>query len=81
MKSAFKSAVVGQSTALQIVPSLLVKNSPGVKPGVNVLAERVHIYGLSRMKNLKRFSHAVTVKVLHLNSSLRQPTFEICFHR
>ncbi|XP_021717957.1 uncharacterized protein LOC110685745 [Chenopodium quinoa] len=72
--------VVGQSTALQIIPSLLVKNSPGSKLHVNV-AERVHVYGLSRMKNLKQFSHSVTVKVLHLNFSLRRPNFEICFHR
>lgn len=72
--------IVGQSTALQIVPSLLVRNSPGSKLGVNV-AERVHIYGLSRMRNLNKFSHSMTVKVLHLNSSLRQPNFEVCFHR
>ncbi|KNA08685.1 hypothetical protein SOVF_160430 [Spinacia oleracea] len=72
--------VVDQSTAMQIVPSLLVRNSPGSKFSATV-AERVHIYGLSRMRNLKQFSHSVTVKVLHLNSSLRQPIFEICFHR
>ncbi|XP_057542094.1 uncharacterized protein LOC130820657 [Amaranthus tricolor] len=73
--------VVGQSTALQIVPRLQVTNSPGAKANVNVLAERVHIYGLSRMKNLRRFSDAVTIKVTNLNSSFNTPNFEICFHR
>ncbi|CAO2828166.1 unnamed protein product [Amaranthus hypochondriacus] len=73
--------VVGQSTMLQIVPSLQVTNSPGSKANVNVLAERVHIYGLSRTKNLRRFSDVVTVKVTNLNSSLHTPKFEICFHR
>ncbi|KAL2928131.1 Nuclear envelope integral membrane protein 2 [Bienertia sinuspersici] len=75
--------VIGQSRSQQIVPRLLLENSPGAKPGVSVLAERVHIYGMSRLKNLKRFSHAVTVNVslLRLNSSRRLPNFEICFHR
>uniref|UniRef100_A0A7C9CQH4 Uncharacterized protein n=2 Tax=Opuntia streptacantha TaxID=393608 RepID=A0A7C9CQH4_OPUST len=73
--------VVGQSTALLVIPKVPVSNSPGSKPGVNVVAERVHVYGLSRMKNLKRFSHSVLVKVSRLNSSLRQPNVEVCFHR
>ncbi|KAJ8430285.1 hypothetical protein Cgig2_024717 [Carnegiea gigantea] len=73
--------VVGQSSALPVVPKVPVSNSPGSKPDVNVVAERVHVYGLSRMRNLKRFSHSVLVKVSRFNSSLLQPNVEVCFHR
>ncbi|GMH14852.1 hypothetical protein Nepgr_016693 [Nepenthes gracilis] len=73
--------VVGQSVTLHTLPSFLVKKSPGSKPGSVVFAERVKIYGLPRINNLKRFSHSVKVKVSHLNSSLLQPNVEVCFHR
>ncbi|GAB4846881.1 hypothetical protein Ancab_025889 [Ancistrocladus abbreviatus] len=73
--------VVGQSKTLQMVPNFPVSNSPGSKPGLVVVAGRVHINGLSRMKNLKRFSNSVKVKVSHLNSSVHQPNVEVCFHR
>ncbi|XP_074308863.1 uncharacterized protein LOC141643559 isoform X2 [Silene latifolia] len=72
---------VGESKELHVVPSVPVDNSPGSKPGFSIFAERVHIHGLSRMKNLHRFSYAVSVKVSYLNSSLRLPNAEICFHR
>ncbi|KAH9616052.1 hypothetical protein KSS87_005153, partial [Heliosperma pusillum] len=75
------SLAVGESNELQIVPSVPVINSPGSKPGFSIFAERVHIHGLSRMKNLHRFSYAVSVKVSYLNSSLHMPNAEICFHR
>lgn len=58
-----------------------VSNSPSSKPDVNVVVKRVHVYGLSRMKNLKRFSHSTLVKVPRLNSSLLEPNVEVCFHR
>ncbi|GAB2279582.1 hypothetical protein Dimus_014225 [Dionaea muscipula] len=72
---------VGQSNVLEIVPSFPVRDSPGSKPGSVVGAERVHIYGLPRMMNLKRLSNAVKVKVSYSNSSLRQPNVEVCFHK
>lgn len=73
--------VVGNSAALQIVPSVPVMNSPGSKPGMIVGAERVYIHGLSRVKGLKKFSHSVKVKVSILISTTRQQTVEVCFHR
>ncbi|XP_059594625.1 uncharacterized protein LOC104878704 isoform X2 [Vitis vinifera] len=73
--------VVGQSTILQVSPWLAVENSPGSRPGTAVLCERVQIRGLSRIKNLRKFSHSVKVKVSVTNSSARLPNVEVCFHR
>lgn len=46
-----------------------------------MLCERVHIRGLSRLKNIGKFANTVKVKVSGTNSSTRIPTFEVCFHR
>ncbi|KAL8143213.1 hypothetical protein V2J09_016245 [Rumex salicifolius] len=73
--------VVGNSTALQIVPGVPVMNSPGSKSGLIVGAERVHIHGLSRVKSVQKFSHSFKVKVTIVNSTIRQPVIEVCFHR
>ncbi|GAB2282719.1 hypothetical protein Dimus_017258 [Dionaea muscipula] len=73
--------VIGQSTAMEIVPSSLVRDSPGSKPGSVVVAERVRVDGLPRMKNLDRYFHKVKVKVSYSNSSLGQPNVEVCFHK
>lgn len=73
--------VVGESGKLQLSPSLQVVKSPGTKPGASVLCERVHIHGLSRLKNLKKFSHSLKVAVSHSTSSLGRPNVEVCFHR
>ncbi|KAL6339097.1 hypothetical protein AAG906_024248 [Vitis piasezkii] len=73
--------VVGQSTILQVSPWLAVENSPGSRPGTAVLCERVQIRGLSRIKNLRKFSHSVKVKVSVTNSSASLPNVEVCFHR
>ena len=74
-------AVVGQSTTLQVSPRLAVENSPGSRPGTVVLCERVQICGLSSLKNIRKFSHSVKVKVSVTNSSARLPNVEVCFHR
>ncbi|OMO56468.1 hypothetical protein CCACVL1_26539 [Corchorus capsularis] len=77
------SLVVGEfNKTLLFFPSLQVESSPGLKPGTRVLCERVHIDGLSRFRNLKKFAHSVKVKVSHGDSSLRsRPNVEVCFHR
>ncbi|XAR57705.1 hypothetical protein NMG60_11025949 [Bertholletia excelsa] len=75
------SLVVSQSTTLQISPTKRVENSPGFKPGVIALCERIQIHGLSRLKNLRKFSDSVKVNVSFASSGARVPTVEICFHR
>ncbi|OMP01803.1 hypothetical protein COLO4_11588 [Corchorus olitorius] len=76
------SLVVGEfNKTFLFFPSLQVESSPGLKPGTRVLCERVHIDGLSRFSNLKKFAHSIKVKVSHGDSSLRRPNLEVCFHR
>ncbi|PSS14135.1 Nuclear envelope integral membrane protein [Actinidia chinensis var. chinensis] len=75
------SLVIGQSTTLQLSPSLPVEKSTGSKPSSVVLCERVQIHGLSRLRNLTKFAHSVKVKVSFINSSARLPNVEVCFHR
>ena len=58
-----------------------MENSPGLKPGTRVVCERVHIDGLSRFGNLKKFAHSVKVKVSQGNFTLGRPNVEVCFHR
>ncbi|KAM1091399.1 hypothetical protein FF1_018892 [Malus domestica] len=75
------SLVISESDRLQLSRGAPVTNSPGSKPGISVLCERVHIRGLSRLKNIGKFANTVKVKVSGTNSSTRIPTFEVCFHR
>ncbi|KAG5528418.1 hypothetical protein RHGRI_029183 [Rhododendron griersonianum] len=77
----FGFAVVAPFTTLQLSPSLRVEKSPGVKPGTSVRCARVHIHGLSRLRNLTRFAHSVKVNVSIVESSARLPNVEVCFHR
>jgi len=74
-------AVIIQNTTLPLSRGLPVRNSPGSKPGVTLIVERVHIHGLSRFRNLEKFAHSVKVKVFPANSNVRVPNIEICFHR
>ncbi|KAF7809935.1 nuclear envelope integral membrane protein 1 isoform X1 [Senna tora] len=75
------SLFVNQNTTLQLSRGLPVGNSPGLKPGVTVVCERVYIHGLSRFRNLGKFAHSLKAKVMPINSDIRIPTIEICFHR
>ncbi|KAG2719702.1 hypothetical protein I3760_02G002100 [Carya illinoinensis] len=75
------SLVVGQSTRLQLSSGLPMNNSPGLKPGTSVIIERVHIHGLSRLKNLRKFAHTVKVNVSQKDPSIRLQNVEVCFHR
>ncbi|XP_022149433.1 uncharacterized protein LOC111017862 [Momordica charantia] len=73
--------VVSESTALQLSRGLPVKDSPGTKPGIVVVCERVYIQGLLRIKNLRKLAHTVKVKVSVSSSNSRIPNVEVCFHR
>jgi hypothetical protein len=74
-------AVIIQNTTLPLSRGLPVRNSPGSKPGITLIVERVHIHGLSRFRNLEKFAHSVKVKVFPANSNVRVPNIEVCFHR
>lgn len=74
-------AVFVQNTTLQLSRGFPVGNSPGSKPGVTVIVERVHLHGRSRFKNLGKYAHSVKVKLLPANLNVRVPNIEVCFHR
>ncbi|MED6218873.1 hypothetical protein PIB30_030649 [Stylosanthes scabra] len=76
-----RSLCLNQNSTLQLSRGLPVGKSPGSKPGVTVVAERVRICGLSRFRNLSKFAHSMKVKVLPANPNVRVPNIEICFHR
>ncbi|CAI9111259.1 OLC1v1011437C1 [Oldenlandia corymbosa var. corymbosa] len=73
--------VVSQNTTLELLPSILVQNAPGSKPGAKVLCERLRIQGLPRLKHLEKFPNSVRVKVTYVGSSIRPPPVQVCFHR
>ncbi|OWM65686.1 hypothetical protein CDL15_Pgr017183 [Punica granatum] len=72
---------IAKPTSLQLSPSILVDKSPGSRPGVSVLCERVHIHGLSRIKHLRKMAYSVKVKVFSQSGSHQPTKFEVCFHR
>ncbi|XP_039020418.1 uncharacterized protein LOC120152220 isoform X2 [Hibiscus syriacus] len=76
------SLAVGEfNKTLRLTPGVQVEKSPGLKPGTKVVCERIYIDGLSRFRNLRKFSHSIKVKVSQGNSTLRRPSVEVCFHR
>ncbi|KAI7728787.1 hypothetical protein M8C21_015523 [Ambrosia artemisiifolia] len=75
------SLTVAKFAFLQLSPSLVVKNSPGSKPGSQVVCERLEIIGLPRLRNLTSFFSSVKVKVTNVNSTGRPPSITVCFHR
>lgn len=74
-------AAVGEFTALQISPSLVVEKSPGSRPGSQLVCDRLEIIGLSRLSNLTSFFSSVKVNVVNINSTGRPPNITVCFHR
>ncbi|QHO10383.1 hypothetical protein HN51_068369 [Arachis hypogaea] len=75
------SLCLNQNSTLQLSRGFPVGKSPGSKPGVTVVVERVRIRGLSRFRNLSKFAHSMKVKVLPADPNVRIPNIEICFHR
>lgn len=74
-------AVVSSNVSLQLLPGFLVENSPGSKPGIKILCERVEIHGLSRLKHLKKFANSIKVKVSCMNQNSHPHNVQVCFHR
>ncbi|PIA29393.1 hypothetical protein AQUCO_06000041v1 [Aquilegia coerulea] len=74
-------ADVAQPTSLKLSSGLQVENSPGSRSGV-VVCKRIHIHGLSRHYNLRKYAHSVRVKVrVNDTSRARLPNVEVCYHR
>ncbi|KAK1292948.1 hypothetical protein QJS10_CPB17g02232 [Acorus calamus] len=65
----------------------LLQNSPGSKPGQVMYGNRVRIRGLSRLRNLNKYSHLLKVKVAPLQPESRDDrrpplmNVEVCLHR
>ncbi|XP_010272998.1 PREDICTED: uncharacterized protein LOC104608649 isoform X2 [Nelumbo nucifera] len=77
------SIVVAHPTTLQLSSGFPVKDSPGSKPSMSMVCNRVHIRGLSRLKSLRKYAHSlkVIVKVIQTGSGIRLQNVEVCFHR
>ncbi|KAF6136868.1 hypothetical protein GIB67_018907 [Kingdonia uniflora] len=74
---------VNQPTALRLTSGISVAKSPGSKPDSLRLCERVHIHGLSRLHNLRKYANLVKVNVSvpYGGRKGRLLTTEVCFHR
>lgn len=74
-------SVVGKSESVKLDHLKVVENSPGVKLGSSVVCERVKICGLSRLRDVRKYSHVVKVRVLAGNVTGFGAKIEYCFHR
>ncbi|XP_030492502.2 uncharacterized protein LOC115708659 isoform X1 [Cannabis sativa] len=74
------SLVVAPFAMLQLSHGIPVKYLHSSKPGTSMVCERVHVYGFSRIKNLRKFAHSVMLSVSAKDSSVL-PKAEVCFHR
>ncbi|XP_010444620.1 PREDICTED: uncharacterized protein LOC104727260 [Camelina sativa] len=72
--------VVGETRELQVIPSLEVKGSPGLKPDRTTLCERIHIHGIRRFKHIDKYAHSLKL-VVNVSTSGRTSNFDVCFHR
>ncbi|XP_076959641.1 uncharacterized protein LOC143635783 [Bidens hawaiensis] len=75
------SMTVAKFATLELSPTLVVENSPGSRPGYQVVCERVELIGLPRLTNLTSFFSSIKVKVKTANSTARSPSITVCFHR
>ncbi|KAJ4965455.1 hypothetical protein NE237_017304 [Protea cynaroides] len=77
------SIFVSQPITLQLSSGLPVENSPGSKPGAVMVCQRIHIYGLSRLRDLSKYAHSIKAKVKAALASSKGPSrdIEVCFHR
>ncbi|PON58799.1 NEMP family [Trema orientale] len=62
--------VVAPFAILQLSRGLPVTYSPNSKPGTSMVCERVHIRGLLRIKNLRKFAQSLSLKVSWKDSSV-----------
>ncbi|XP_076940922.1 uncharacterized protein LOC143610286 [Bidens hawaiensis] len=75
------SLTVAKFATLEVSPNLAVENSPGLRPGSQVVCERVELIGLPRLTNLTSFFSSIKVKVITVNSTARSPSITVCLHR
>ncbi|WCJ42688.1 hypothetical protein M5689_023481 [Euphorbia peplus] len=75
-----RSLVIGESSKLLLSPRLEVSHSPGTEPRSIVFCERVHIHGLSRFRNLTKFSHLFKLTLKRSSLGCRRYTVKVCFH-
>ncbi|KAK8962769.1 hypothetical protein KSP40_PGU011328 [Platanthera guangdongensis] len=76
-------AVASHPSLLRLAPGRPVEDSPGARPGAVVTCNRVHLRGLSRLRDLDKFFHALklTASVPQGDGLFRIQTVEICLHR
>eukprot|EP01018_Ginkgo_biloba_P009723 Gb_34412 [translate_table: standard] len=79
----FKDVHVGIPVTIQLQFAPFVEASPGVRPGSLVACERVHIPGLPRFRNVKKYAHSFRLKVESSEAiSQRYPqNIEVCLHQ
>ncbi|XP_023638543.1 uncharacterized protein LOC17886201 isoform X2 [Capsella rubella] len=69
---------VGETVSLQVTPRTEVIDSPGLKPGLTSICERLHIHGLQRLNHIDRYAHSLKLTLLSNSDS---NSIDICFHR
>ncbi|KAL0925979.1 hypothetical protein M5K25_004359 [Dendrobium thyrsiflorum] len=81
--SADEIVVTSHPSLLRLSPGRPVDNSPGTRTGAVVTCNRVHLRGLSRIRDLDKFFHALrlTASVSQGDGLFRIQTVELCFHR
>uniref|UniRef100_A0A1J3E1C2 Uncharacterized protein n=1 Tax=Noccaea caerulescens TaxID=107243 RepID=A0A1J3E1C2_NOCCA len=70
--------VVGETKEIQFSPSLEVKASPGLKPEITTLCERIHIHGIPRFEHMHKYAYSLK---LTLSVSSAEDDIHVCFHR
>ncbi|PKU59256.1 hypothetical protein MA16_Dca021678 [Dendrobium catenatum] len=83
LSSADEIVVDSHPSLLRLSPGRPVENSPGTRTGAVVTCNRVHLRGLSRIRDIDKFFHAlrITASVSQGDGLFRIQTVELCFHR
>ncbi|CAA7051954.1 unnamed protein product [Microthlaspi erraticum] len=68
----------GETKEIRFSPSLEVKASPGLKPSITTLCERIHIQGIARFEHMHKYANALK---LTLTASSAEDDIHVCFHR
>lgn len=72
--------VVGETSEIQVTPSVEVKASPGLKPDRTALCERIHIHGLPRFKHMDKYAHSLKL-IVNASTGGKVSNVDVCFHR
>ncbi|ONK59815.1 uncharacterized protein A4U43_C08F11100 [Asparagus officinalis] len=81
--SASNLSVISHPSKLQLPPGDRIEGSPGSRPGSIVTCSRVHIHGLSRLRDIDKYAHSLRIRVSFAQGdpSSRAQTVELCLHR